>query len=728
METRPGSPAVPRELENRYKDISSLGAGAMGAVFKAHDSNLDKTVAIKVMSADQMMPEKVVRFQQEAKLASKLKHRNLVTIMDFGVSSRGEPYLVMEHVAGESLQSILDRLHSLPVLSALNIAIQICEGMEHAHNSGVIHRDLKPSNVIVTGDNFELASAKVLDFGIAKLDEDADHRLTHTGSFVGTPHFMSPEQFDTQKNVDRRSDVYSVGSILFYMLTGAHVFDGETIFDIINQQRDRPAPRVSSLVLDGTISGAIDTIVTKCLERDPNARYQTMSELKNDLMPVLENLHAQVQTVKVPRQVENVAVDIQFNPAQVKGLEAAQSRRKVLMVASSIVLLVGGLVTALALMQRPDLHEVKGKPTRPEEKKKQTALINTMFTRNEEGEWITQGALTDEDIKLFVESKPAVLKLVMSNMNIDEVTDDGFLELSKLPVESLELVNAGIRDSAFREITAMPSLRTLRASSEPVTSAGLNFHENSLIKELRLDYTKVSDDSASEFAKLKHLQALYISNTEIGDETLRHLANLPLRLLYIEHTKITDKGLEYLGKNRTLQTLWLGGTSITAAGLKNIRNLPLRAMSFDESKIFDDEMLERTIEYWPNLDDLAVSASKVSPKGIQLLTKLKKLEQIDACELNLHDPDIKPFYTMKQLKFISLIGNDLSNEAVLKFLDLPKLDSIILNRNLRLTNDTIQKLKTKIKKKVEAIDIETPENPAVQDFAQMKDPNLDPLK
>jgi serine/threonine protein kinase len=263
----------------RYALEAKLGEGGMGVVYKARDTQLERVVAIKILPPDRLAdPDRKRRFIQEARAASALNHPNIVTIHDIG-SAAGTDFIVMEHVPGRPLDQVIP-VNGLPLTQALTFARKIADALATAHQAGIVHRDLKPSNVMVT----DAGDLKVLDFGIAKLVESADDSaptrtvpLTEEGTTVGTPAYMSPEQADGRK-VDARSDIFSLGSVLYEMVTGRRAFVGESRLSVLAKvlnEEPLPPSQVSTLVPPD-----VEKTILRCLRKDPARRYQTMADLK----------------------------------------------------------------------------------------------------------------------------------------------------------------------------------------------------------------------------------------------------------------------------------------------------------------------------------------------------------------------------------------------------------------------------------------------------------------
>ena len=258
----------------RYEITAELGKGAMGVVYKATDPNIGRTVAIKTTRLDTHGLETadlLRRFKNEARSAGALSHPNIVTIYDAG-EQEGVFYIAMEYIEGESLQALLSQHRCLPVERAIEIVRPVCTALDYAHAHGVIHRDVKPANIMLAARG----AVKVMDFGIAK----AGGNMTATGQVLGTPNYMSPEQVKG-KALDGRSDLFSVGVLLYEMLTGERPFDGQNVTTIIYKiVSENPIPPRE---LDVTIHPGLSAVVTKALAKAPDERYQTGAALVADL-------------------------------------------------------------------------------------------------------------------------------------------------------------------------------------------------------------------------------------------------------------------------------------------------------------------------------------------------------------------------------------------------------------------------------------------------------------
>ncbi|HEY6373421.1 MAG TPA: serine/threonine-protein kinase [Candidatus Sulfotelmatobacter sp.] len=262
----------------RYEVVAELGRGAMGVVYKAQDPQIGRTVAVKTVSLSGQEPDEEkefrLRFMHEAHAAGRLHHPGIVGIFDVGENPEsGDPYIVLEHVAGESLNKILARERKLALPAALTLVEEVAEALDYAHAQGVIHRDIKPGNILMTGDGH----AKIADFGIAKLNLA---HFTLPGKVLGTPAYMSPEQLSGE-GVDGRSDLFSLGVILYAMVTGHSPFQGDSATTVCFKVANREP--VAASALDLSLTPELDDVIARAMAKSPEERYQRGAELAEDV-------------------------------------------------------------------------------------------------------------------------------------------------------------------------------------------------------------------------------------------------------------------------------------------------------------------------------------------------------------------------------------------------------------------------------------------------------------
>jgi len=280
-------------LSKRYDILGEAGQGSMGSVYKARDRETGEIVALKLLkpeiASDQAMMD---RFKNELLFARKITHKNVCRVHEFNRIG-AIAYTSMEFVEGESLRSVLNRFGGLPVRKALDVAQQICSGLQEAHAQGIVHRDLKPENVMIDAQG----SIKIMDFGIARSME-AGTRLT--GSMVGTPAYMAPEQV-SGRAVDYQTDVYSLGLVLYEIFTGTPAFQAENAVAVaLKQTRESPTPPHE---IEPTVPVAVERAVMKCLEKEPARRFQSVAELKRALKGSLST-PGQIQAAPTPNAAQ----------------------------------------------------------------------------------------------------------------------------------------------------------------------------------------------------------------------------------------------------------------------------------------------------------------------------------------------------------------------------------------------------------------------------------------
>ena len=269
-------------LAGRYELEELAGSGGMSTVFRAHDRVLERTVALKILHqrySDE--DEYVERFRREARMAAGLSHQNIVRVIDRG-EYEGRQFIVFEYVDGDNLKELIDRSGPLPVERALVLGIEIASGLAFAHANGLVHRDVKPQNVLLNGDG----TAKVTDFGIAR-SLDVVHGVTQTGTVLGTSDYIAPEQAQGQP-VGERTDVYSLGVVLYELLTGELPFAGDNFVAVAMQHINEPAPRVSDRRPD--VPPRLDSAIAQALAKDPADRFARMDDFGRELKACLDEV------------------------------------------------------------------------------------------------------------------------------------------------------------------------------------------------------------------------------------------------------------------------------------------------------------------------------------------------------------------------------------------------------------------------------------------------------
>lgn len=275
-------------LASRYEFLDVVGEGGVGIVFKARHPHLDKIVAVKMLQSNALKENTIIRFEREARAISRLEHPNIAMVYDFGITEKQRPFMVMEFIEGRSLDDFIQKEGAMPAKRAVDLLIQICDGMSHAHEAGIVHRDVKPSNIMLKQVLGRPPVPKILDFGCAKLIEPQEsttheaRQLTQMGHSFGSPPYMSPEQV-RGKALDERSDIYSLGCLMYELLTGFLPYDDPNVVEIMFMHLEQECERLKAKRPDLGFPDELERIVAKAMSKEAETRYQTMAELQADL-------------------------------------------------------------------------------------------------------------------------------------------------------------------------------------------------------------------------------------------------------------------------------------------------------------------------------------------------------------------------------------------------------------------------------------------------------------
>ncbi len=506
----------------RYHLQEKLGAGGMGAVYRAYDDVLKKTVAVKLLLPN-LQAAAMIRFHQEAKATARLKHKNILTVLDFGQSESGELYLVMDYLDGQSLQDLLKANGAIEPALAVPIFIQICSGMQHAHSLGILHRDIKPSNVMLVDDGRGFMLAKIVDFGLAKMETEGAQSLTTTGARIGSPLYMSPEQCNGQE-VDHRSDIYSIGILMYRTLTGKVPFQGESFLDTLSKHMHEEPRDINENERDLSFGEDLSRIVSRALEKDPAARHQCCEELRAELASL--DLQPIKPSEPVPEKIPSDTVSGALRKGAAVKLGLAVSVFAACFVAASMFI--------AKKLEAPPEQEVTNKPAK-EDKSLFDEYLGDQFTAYEEDghKWVKIAITCDDD------SLPDIAKKTDSkrmNFTGAQITGKNLDVLSNRPIEELDLTRTFVSDDAMPKVAMMSGLRGLWLNGDDISDKGIN-----------------------AISSLKHLKELGLQSTDITDQSLQTISEMEgLERLDIGFCdKITSRGLKELTHLKSLQTVHL---------------------------------------------------------------------------------------------------------------------------------------------------------------------------
>ena len=285
----------------RYQIIEELGKGGMGRVYKALDTKIDEKIALKLIKPEIATDKKTIeRFSNELKYARKIRHKNVCHMYDLG-EEKGNNYITMEFVEGEDLKSMIRMSGQLSTGMTIKVAKQICDGLSEAHKLGMIHRDLKPGNVMIDKNG----DARIMDFGLVRSLEAKS--ITGAGVMIGTPEYMSPEQVEG-KEIDKRSDLYSLGVALYEMMTGQVPFEGDTPFTIgVKHKSEIPQEPKK---INEQIPDDLNLLIMKCLEKEKERRYQTADEIHADLENIEKGLPTTIREIPMKKPLTSREITV----------------------------------------------------------------------------------------------------------------------------------------------------------------------------------------------------------------------------------------------------------------------------------------------------------------------------------------------------------------------------------------------------------------------------------
>lgn len=580
-------------LVERYHIKGKLGQGGMGSIYQAHDAILDRDVALKTIPRYNLNDHELVRFHREGKAASTVSHPNVIQMLDFGVLESGQPFMVIELIQGVSLFDLIKQKGPQPVEFVLRIVEQIAAGMTAVHKAGIVHRDLKTSNIMLlrAGLATNQPLIKILDFGIAKSlnSREQVNTLTKAGQIFGSPNYMSPEQARAG-SVDHRTDVYSLGCIMFEMLTAHVLFEGDTVVEVVTRHISEPAPRMWE-VCDRTFPMEVERLVAHMVAKDAADRFQTMDEVISNI----KDVYATVCDV----QIETPAIEPDERARQISDRRLADTDRKLVgSIAVAAILLFGSIsVVGYYLWNAAITNKAREQPKEKVRAVERAAfsvdMMDTFEKKAElDGFYVdNSGAVTkklehlvkqgDElslltlpdakivpgDVSLMAKLHPkkmilrgatgitdSVLKDIsqiksLESINLDlcaEFTPKGLTYLAGLPdLNTLSLQDCALNDEHLKALkTVAPLVQVRLAKNRKITIEGLTNLGNRVIPvKILIDhalYLTLSKEQRAQFKKKHNIVLYYPGNTPLPEDAAKYMTQLGLQEL--DPSAQTDDG------------------------------------------------------------------------------------------------------------------------------------------------------------------------------------------
>lgn len=641
---------------DKYRIIELLGRGGMGSVYRVENLLVNRNYALKCLSKVQTNDGSWRRFQNEAKAAHMLDHPNLIRVYDFGLLASGQPYFLMELVDGPTLSDEIKKRGKLDLARALKIFIHVAFAIQYAHSHKIVHRDLKPSNIMLAKPLYEGDEelVKVVDFGIAKLtgaDEFNQQTLTKTGEIFGSPLYMSPEQC-MGIAVDHRSDLYSLGCVLYETLTGAPPFIGDSALSTMLKHQSESQLSLKEASLGDDFPQAIETIIEKLLEKDPDRRYQSANRLAEDLILLEKSLGGDRQS-EVIATLTNAAQKIDREKAKV----SLAPNIYVTLGACALTFLLGLILCYWLINNQPVAPRISAPPMRePGQSKpviKEDSVKNVRvepWARRSrkhiefhfpaktslgvfefrDGETQEAAGLVkiplDKPIGLLVSKQVLLHPELLDGFQPDDlqvlsfggeksINPAVYKHLRRLTgLRILNFSGTDFGNDDLPNLSGLHNLRYLNLATTRVTCEGvLQLPILANIKCLDIAGARGGAAFASRVVDLPELRSLVIAGSDIGNEDLKQLAkSKSLRIVCLANDDVTNQGLEYLLPLKTLQWIDLTQTGVTVTSceilsrMTGLRKIEMGSVLRDEEKLVFERYIKKhrpDVEIvWKNLN------------------------------------------------------------------------------------------------------------------------------
>jgi serine/threonine protein kinase/Leucine-rich repeat (LRR) protein len=726
------------ELNSRYEFLEPIGKGGMSVVYKARHRLMGNLVAIKLLQ-DKLTENAahVKRFQQEAQAAGRLDHSNLIKVNDFGVLSSGYTFLVMDYADGHSLSEVIHADGHLSGERALPLFMQICDGLSHAHTKGILHRDLKPSNVIVINDPHLGERIKIVDFGIAKMTAEeggVDAKLTATGEVFGSPYYMSPEQCSGSP-VDQRSDIYSMGCLMYEVLTGRVPLAGTNLFETIHKQISEVPEPLSKYVSDAT-STALSGVVDKALAKAPGDRYQNFGEMLRDLQKVGAG-----HTISNARRPTKAGLGWAATAAGCGALVALS--------VAAYIYHVGPFAPPQVVPSVAPRVEVTPPPVAPPAPPKKKVLspredavrqyktypFTNMANMNSAGLNDRHMFLLSRNrsaITVNVENNPGITSKgiaffanhpTLENFHLDgtSIGDDGLVALGTLPkIKYLTLGNTHITPKGFKYLAKFSSLETLWLEDLDLTNADLaKLPVFPKLGAIKFDYNTALTDAAMPYIvkAFPHINHLTVRNTGITDGAIPELLKLKnLSKLSVYGSGFTRDGAKKLLQRagRHIEFDWKDTASKGSRPWLRSHAKELTLGEFNSHGAMTDDALKlvaadpaiRAIDVQGSVDVTSrglmpfrdneamqrvnVTGTSVDNECLPVLATMPQLDTLEVSYTKVTSAGFNNFAAMKNLRTLYLGRLNLTNADLQKLPDLPKLRWLVLDRNKLIDDEGIK--------------------------------------
>ncbi len=567
----------------RYSPIEQIGSGSSATVFLSRDKLLNRRVAVKVLRRRDQ--QQLIAFQNEARAIARLDHPFLVKLLDFGITDGGAPYMVLDHVPGQSLEEVLKARGPMNWRLCLDIFIQICQALQYSHDHGVFHRDIKPSNIILQEDNGRW-NVCIIDFGLAKLtDAMSEENSEQACTLVGTPLYFSPDP-GFGRQYDARSEVYSLACVLFEALTGQPPFVGTRALETLAMHAQSEPPALPEND-EFQYCAQLDEAIRRALSKNPDDRFQTVAQFGASLQKI-ELVLRQSEADTQPDQKRSIPRFLMH-----------------LLLTACLLLLCALILCASSY------------------------LSNGAFSMNQTESQPRRAKLNSE-VDMIKRLESAYEKSSRLSNAIHESGNKGAWARSKWKGNT-SVFGYHVDDDDFKQLNDCgPITRIVINSNATATGAGFRYIINQPLTSVEIRSRNFDDQGALQLSKIQSLQKVRIFFTEkLTDTGMAYLSRMPnLKVLLLRNMpKLPPHTAQYLVQCKRLQNLDLGYSApITRADLAVIGRAPqLMHLSLEGTAVDDDKICGLTSSVLPYLD---ISDTKISNSGLLSLSKMPNLSRL----------------------------------------------------------------------------------------------------